>query len=215
MDKTYYPVFLDLSGHTVLVVGGGEVALRKVEALAAAGAPVRVVAPKISQAVRAVAGTECRDQPYDPEALDGVRLAIAATDSAEVNARVAADCRARSILCNVVDVPEQCDFIVPSVFRQGPLVIAVSTGGASPHMAARIRQTMEEQFGAVYGRLLETLGRVRRSVRARVDDATTRRRISLRLAEDDVLTAARAGADALKRKVADVLREFGLKEDGP
>jgi len=215
-DRRYYPVMLDLTGRTVLVAGGGEVALRKVEGLVGAGAGcIRVVAPEISDEIVRAPGVECRRQAYDATALEGVALAIAATDSAEVNSRVAADCRPRGILCNVVDVPGECDFIVPSILRQGPLVVAVSTGGASPRAAARIRREIEEHFGPAYGLWLDALGRLRQTVQRQVTDGPTRRRVFARLSEGDVLAAAEEGAAGLARKVNEILDDFGLKEDAP
>jgi precorrin-2 dehydrogenase/sirohydrochlorin ferrochelatase len=212
MDKSYYPIFVDLSGRTVAVVGGGEVALRKAEGLAAAGARVRVVAPDICDALAAVAGAELRREPYSASALDGAALAVAATDDPQVNSRVAADARARGILCNVVDRPAECDFIVPSVLRRGPLVIAVSTGGASPSAAADICRSLGRQFGPAYGRWLEALARARRDVLDRVADEPKRREIFARLSEADVLAAAEAGTEALHERVAEVLKAFGLAD---
>lgn len=209
-EKTYYPVLLDLSSRTALVVGGGEVALRKAEGLLAAGARVRVVAPQVCGELRSAAGVECLERPYEADVLEGLALAIAATDSPQVNSQVAADCRARGVLCNVVDVPEQCDFIVPSVLRRGPLLIAVSTGGASPSAAGRIRRQIEERFDQAYGLWLETLGGLRQQLRDRVADEATRRKVFVRLSEADVLEAARRGTDALRKHVAGILDGFGL-----
>jgi precorrin-2 dehydrogenase/sirohydrochlorin ferrochelatase len=211
--RPYYPVLLDLAGRTVLVVGGGQVARRKVEGLAAAGARVRVVAPEICPAIRAVEGTDCREQAYGAAALDGAALAVAATDDPAVNSQVAADCGPRGVLCNVVDVPEQCDFILPSVLRRGPLVIAVSTGGASPGAAGRIRRQLEDRFGPAYGLWLERLAAVRAWLRDAAADEAVRRKAMLRLSEDDVLTAAQQGPRALDQRVSEILAEFGMKED--
>lgn len=212
MTEKYYPIFLDLSGRTVVVIGGGEVALRKVESLGAAGARVRVVAPEIDARIRVLAGAECRQEPYSAAVLEGATLAIAATDRPAVNSQVAADCRQRGILCNVVDVPEECDFIVPSVLRQGPLVIAVSTGGAAPSAAGRIRRRIEREFGPAYGLWLARLGRLRASLKSDVADEALRRELFLRLSEDDVLAAAEAGAAALEKKIGDILAAMGLEE---
>jgi len=213
MAERYYPIFLDLTGRLAVVIGGGEVALRKAEALSAAGARVRVVAPEIDGRLRAIDRVECRQEPYSAAALDGATLAIAATDRPEVNSQVAADCRARGLLCNVVDVPAECDFIVPSVFRQGPLVIAVSTGGAAPSAAGRIRRRIEREFGPAYGLWLAKLGQLRASLKGDMTDEALRRELFLRLSEDDVLAAAEAGAAALEKKVADILAAMGLRED--
>jgi precorrin-2 dehydrogenase/sirohydrochlorin ferrochelatase len=212
MTDRYYPIFVDLAGRTVVVVGGGEVALRKVESLAAAGARVRVVAPEIDARIHVIANAECRQEPYTAAALEGATLAIAATDRPEVNSQVSADCRQRGLLCNVVDVPAECDFIVPSVMQQGPLVIAVSTGGAAPSAAGRIRRRIEREFGPAYGLWLARLGRLRADLKGRVADDALRRELFLRLSADDVLAAAEAGAAALDEKVRDILAALGLED---
>lgn len=210
----YYPAMLDLRGRTVLVVGGGEVARRKAESLATAQAGcIRVVAPIIDQSIAAVAGVDCRPGPYTADALDGVSLAIAATDDAAVNRLVLDDCRARGIWCNVVDVPELCDFIVPSVLRRGPLVIAVSTSGASPGTAKQIRRELEEQFGPAYGDWLAALARAREVVRRSTTDEALRRRVFRRLGEGDVMAAAEESIAGLRTKISEVLRDFDVRED--
>jgi precorrin-2 dehydrogenase/sirohydrochlorin ferrochelatase len=129
-------------------------------------------------------------------------VVIAATDDEGVNARVAADARAAGALVNVVDRPEECDFIVPSQVRRGDLVIAVTTGGAAPSLSRRIRERLQRQFGPEYGRLLEALRKVRQDLKARGLAPAVRRRVFERLTRDDILAAARRGPAALKRTVA-------------
>jgi precorrin-2 dehydrogenase/sirohydrochlorin ferrochelatase len=212
MSEKWYPIFLNLTGRLCLVVGGGEVAERKARTLLEAGARVRVVAPLATGEILRLKGVEVRLENYTAEALDGVTLAIAATDVREVNARVAADCRQKNILCNVVDDPQFCDFILPSIMRQGPLVVAVSTGGASPSAAAKIRREIEETFGPAYGRWIETLAAAREEIRSRLADEASRRQVLLRLSEDDVLEAARKGAEVLKSKISDILAAAGVRK---
>ncbi|NIA20818.1 MAG: bifunctional precorrin-2 dehydrogenase/sirohydrochlorin ferrochelatase [Anaerolineaceae bacterium] len=209
---SYYPVFLDLADRACLVVGGGEVARRKVESLLAAGAKVGVISPQVCDGLRQLGGVEFRMERYDPSALEGVMLVVAATDSAQTNARVFADCRARGVLCNVVDRPEWCDFIVPSVLRRGLLTVAVSTSGASPALAGRIRRQLEEQFDPPYGPYLEAIGNVRALIQSQVKDESQRAEIGRRLAADDVLEAARQGQQALAAKVAEILEQFGVRK---
>jgi precorrin-2 dehydrogenase / sirohydrochlorin ferrochelatase len=215
MGKSYYPVMLDLAGRTALVVGGGEVARRKAADLLAAGARVRVVAPRICPALGEMAESEqleIAQQEYAADDLDEVVLAVAATDSREVNAQVASDCEAYSVWCNVVDDPELCSFIVPAVVRRGPLVIAVSTCGASPTAAGRIARQIEAAFGPEYGAWLEALAAARAAVQSQVGDEARRREVLQRLAEDDVRAAAAAGRAALDEKVRQILGEFGVSE---
>jgi precorrin-2 dehydrogenase/sirohydrochlorin ferrochelatase len=211
MPESWYPIFLKLTGRTCLVVGGGAVALRKTEALCDAGAAVRVVAPQACADLLRMKNVDVALRPYETKDLAGIALVIAATDDAALNARVSADCAAGGLWCNVVDDPAHCDFILPSVMRQGPLMIAVSTGGAGPTVAAKIRRDLEDQFGPAWAEWLAALADTRRFVQEAVPDINERRKIFQRLAEDDILAAARAGADQLRTKITDVLDRFGLK----
>jgi precorrin-2 dehydrogenase/sirohydrochlorin ferrochelatase len=201
---------LDVADRCCVVVGGGRVALQKASSLLEAAARVRVVAPQVCDELRACDGVNVTEAAYSPAALDGAFLVVAATDSAEVNARVFADCRERGILCNVVDRPALCDFIVPSVLRRGPLTVAVSTAGASPLLAGRIRRQLEEQFDAAWGPLLESLARARAAVHRCVSDEAVRREAALALASDDLLEAARRGPETLHRAVGQVLARYGI-----
>ncbi len=134
-----YPVVLDVSDVPVLVVGAGPVAARKVAGLAAAGALVRVVAPDVSPALDQAAVADLRRRPYRPDDLDGVRLVVTATGDPEVDAAVAADARTAGLWVNAADRPADCTFILPAIARRGPLTVAVSTAGASPALAQRLR----------------------------------------------------------------------------
>ncbi len=140
----YYMACLDLTGRSVLVVGGGPVALEKVEGLLAAGADVTVVAPEVVPELAHLNLTLDR-RTYHTADLAGRFLVVAATSTRAVNQRVFADAESRSILCNVVDVPDLCSFILPAVHRHEPIAIAVSTGGASPALAQHLR----DQIAAV------------------------------------------------------------------
>jgi precorrin-2 dehydrogenase/sirohydrochlorin ferrochelatase len=204
-----YPAVLDLRGRRAVVVGGGRVALRKARALLAAGASVRVVAPKLVAALKRDPRIECRAGPYRKRHLRGAILVIAATDDEGVNARIAADARAAGALVNVVDRPEECDFIVPSQVRRGDLVIAVTTGGAAPSLSRRIRERLERQFGPEYARLLAALRRVRQDLKARGLAPAVRRRIFERLTRDDVVAAARRGPAALRRAIVKAVAAEG------
>jgi len=134
----YYMACLDLTGRAVLVVGAGRVALEKTEGLLAAGAAVTVVAPQILPAVSDLE-VEIVRRGYRTDDLDGKFLVVAATATTSVNRRVFRDAEARALLCNVVDVPDLCSFILPAVHRHEPIAVAVSTGGASPALAQHLR----------------------------------------------------------------------------
>ena len=165
---SYYPAFLDLRGRPAVVVGGGEVAFRKVESLLAGGARLKVVAPELHSGIEDLAGrgmVTVERRPYLSGDLQGAMLAVAATSDLEVNRAVAAEASERNLLLNVVDVPELCNFIVPSVIRRDELTVAISTGGLSPSLAKHIRQKLEETLVPEYGAFLRLLGTLRSRVR--------------------------------------------------
>jgi precorrin-2 dehydrogenase/sirohydrochlorin ferrochelatase len=160
----YYPVFLDLEGRRVLVVGGGRVAEGKVQGLLAAHADITVVAPSITGSLGELASSgriHFVARSYAAQDLDRHRICFVATDDGAINAQVAADCRARGVWVNAADDPTNCDFILPAVVREGPVVVAASTGGASPAMARRLREDLTAFLDEGYGPLTELLAEVR------------------------------------------------------
>ena len=157
-----YPIFLDLSGRRCVVVGGGEVASRKARKLLQARARVVVISPEITPELESVA-VEVHRRPYGEGDLEGACLAFAATDSRDVNAAVAREGRERGIPVNVADRPSDGDFALPSTLRRGSLQVAVSTGGASPTLARRIKDELEEVFGPEWAGIVAELVRDRRN----------------------------------------------------
>ena len=160
----FYIACLRLDGRRCLVVGGGEIGLEKVEGLLVCGAAVTLVAPEANAALEALAAEgsivwERRD--YEPADLDGSFLVIAATGDSEVNITVHEDAETRAMLVNVVDVPPLCNFILPAIVRSGPLAIAISTAGASPALAKRMKREIAEAFGEEYARLAVILNEAR------------------------------------------------------
>ena len=145
-EKRFYMACLDLEGRSVLVVGGGRIAHEKVTGLLECGADVTVVAPEARAEVQALPVTWVA-RGYEPRDLDGRYLVVAATQLDGLNAQVARDAEERALLCNVVDDPEKCSVILPAVHRDGPIAIAVSTGGASPALAKRLRDQFAAQIG--------------------------------------------------------------------
>src|SRR5258705_5674585 len=165
----YYPVALDLRDRLCLVVGGGPVAEAKVEGLLAAGARVTVVSPEITEALTAwaIEGSIIhRPNRHRPDDLDGQQLVFSASDQREVTESVSAEARRRGLWVNAADDPAFCDFLLPSVLQRGRLQVAVSTGGASPALAARVRRDLEAYFTPEYEDLVELAAEVRREVRA-------------------------------------------------
>jgi precorrin-2 dehydrogenase/sirohydrochlorin ferrochelatase len=160
----YYPLFLDISRRRCVVVGGGNVAERKIERLLACGARVEVVGKVLTPVLAAL--TEKgrivhHATDYEEPLIHGAFLVIGATDSNDVNGRISEDTQALGILVNIVDEPARCDFILPSIVERGDLAIAVSTGGKSPALAKKLRVELEAAYGPEYAILLEIMGKLR------------------------------------------------------
>jgi siroheme synthase-like protein len=151
---------LDLRGRDCLVVGGGRVATEKVQGLLACGAEVTVVAPEIDDDLRASAALHV-ERPFRRSDVVGRFLVIAATSDRAVNASVSAGAGERSTPCNVADDPELCSFILPAIVRRDPIVVGVSTGGASPALAQRIRDDVDDLLGPRHAELARTLQELR------------------------------------------------------
>lgn len=172
-----YPVMLRLDGARCLVVGGGQVAARKVAGLLEAGGQVVVVAPDLEGSLQKLAEqgrVEWVRRGFCRADLPGSRLVIAATDDEGVNAAVAREARRLGIWVNVVDQPDLCDFIAPAVVRRGPVVVACSTGGQSPALARDLRRRLERVVGPAYGEVAGMLGAIRAEVQERLPEPAQR-----------------------------------------
>jgi siroheme synthase-like protein len=165
LETPFYIACLKLTGRKCLVVGGGEIGLEKVEGLLACDGRVTLMAPHAVPELEALAAEgsiEWERREYGGAAdLEGVFIAIAATDDTDANIRVYEDAERRAMLVNIVDVPPLCNFILPAIVRTGPLAIAISTAGASPALAKRIKREISDSFGEPYARLAELLNEVR------------------------------------------------------
>jgi uroporphyrin-III C-methyltransferase/precorrin-2 dehydrogenase/sirohydrochlorin ferrochelatase len=180
----YLPIFLKLENRLTVVVGGGEVAARKVDLLCRAGARIRVVAPELDEEIAGLAAKgriEHRQRRFAPGDLDGAELVIAATDDRRVNEHAAAAARARHLPVNVVDSPDLCSFIMPAIIDRGRIVAAVSTGGASPVLARLIRTRIELALPHGVERLAALAASWRDRVKAAVPEGAPRRRFWERL----------------------------------
>ena len=162
-----YPVFLELGSRRVVVVGGGKVAMRKVQSLLAAGARVVVVGKKVDETLLELCqknNAELIESKYLKEYLAGAVIVIAATNNSELNKQIYKDCQKLEILCNTVDEPELCDFFVPAIVQRGCLQIAIGTQGCCPAYAGHLRKKLEEIFTEDHGRFLSELSTIRSQI---------------------------------------------------
>jgi precorrin-2 dehydrogenase/sirohydrochlorin ferrochelatase len=194
--RPYYPAILDIAGRTALVVGAGKVGEGKIEGLLNADAKVKVVSLTATERVREWARDgriALEERAYESADLDGAFLVIAATENNDTNVHVFDDAEARQMLCNVVDVTHLCNFILPSIVRHGDLAIAVSTGGASPAMARRIRISLGQCYGDEYAVALELLGALREELKAMYPSPADRKVLFERMVYSDFMEMVRAG----------------------
>lgn len=169
-SSSYYPIFLDIEGKKCVVVGGGQVALRKVRALLDHGARVEVISPDLCPGLGRMfkqGKVHAVRRDYAEGDLAGAVIVVAATNDNDLNAKVAEEARARGVLINAVDDPQHCDFIVPSHLRHGDVTIAISTGGRSPALARKIRTELEKDLAAKYAPLASLVGGVRSELKRR------------------------------------------------
>ncbi len=192
----YYPAYLDLRGRPCVVIGGGAVAERKAIALLEAGAEVTVISPTLTPKLHELSDSgkiSHFPKQYEEKDLSGEFLVIAATDSVEVNTLVAKACRKKHTLVNVAAPPEESSFIVPSVVERGDLLIAISTSGASPALAKKIRQEVEQRYGAEYELFLAKLSSIRKRVLEEVPDENKRSQVFQAIVDSDVIDLIRQG----------------------
>ncbi len=204
----YYPILLSVQDKKCVVIGGGNVAWRKVCSLKEAGARVTVVSPEFCPEMEKETGIDRIQKKYEEGFLSGAWVVIASTDDEEVNKKIYYDSVKRGILVNVVDRPEYCSFIVPATVSRGDLSISISTGGASPALARNIREKLEKQFGDEYGEFAKLLSETRRKVLSEIPDETIRRDILQRIAGLDMLEVVKTkGVSEAKKKILGIISE--------
>jgi len=160
----YYPVFLDIRGKICVVVGGGDVAVRKAERLLDCGAKVLVISPQLSFELAELKEKKLISHiaaEYSGDLIDGAALIIGATDDEKTNAHISQDARSKGIPVNIVDDPQKCDFILPALVQRGDLAMAIGTAGKSPALARHLREELEAKYGEEYKILLDILGKLR------------------------------------------------------
>jgi precorrin-2 dehydrogenase/sirohydrochlorin ferrochelatase len=190
----YYPVNLDVRNRDCLVVGGGSVAERKVKTLLECEARVKVVTTLATRGLQVLASEgriDLRMRGYEDSDPEGNFLVIGATDSEGVNEKIGKDAAERGVLCNIVDRPAACSFVLPAIVRQGDLLIAISTSNKSPALARRIRQTLEKEFGPEYAVLLNLMGAIRQRLLGEAERPGVSKRFFERLLDEGVLEMIR------------------------
>jgi precorrin-2 dehydrogenase/sirohydrochlorin ferrochelatase len=195
-----FPMFMKLVGKQCLVVGAGKVGEPKIGGLIDTGAYIQVVAIEAGIAVREWAKqgkVDLQIRSFQSSDLDGKFLAVVATTSNHLNKLIYHEAQRRGVLCNVVDVPEYCDFFYPAVVRRGDLQIAISTAGQSPSLAQKLRQQLERQFGPGYEQWVEQLGETRRLILSSDLDKKTKSDLLHSLASREAFEAERAKIPAL------------------
>ncbi len=198
----YYPLMMDLTGRRCLVVGGGEVARRKVASLVEAGGLVTVIAPEIDSAIVDMPSVRVEIRAWRPGEIAGYVLVFAATDDRMLNTAVSEEARANGIPVNVVDDPELCSFIVPACVRRQDFLIAVTTSGKSPTLSKKIRREIEARYGREYGEFVALLGEVRALVKEKYSEAKDREAVFGRLMDCGILELLSTGNIEEARKKA-------------
>jgi precorrin-2 dehydrogenase / sirohydrochlorin ferrochelatase len=204
----YYPIFLDLRGRSCLVVGGGKVGQRKVEGLVEAGAKVTVISPDLTPSLRRLAKKRkinYLSRRYRKGDLQGHFLAYAATSDASAQRLMAGEARRADILLNVVDRPVLCRFIAPAIVRRGDLIIAISTSGASPALAKKVREELEQVFGPEYAAALRFLRSLRKKLMTGPFSSLERERILTDLVRSSLVSHLR---DEKKGKATRLLKRI-------
>jgi precorrin-2 dehydrogenase / sirohydrochlorin ferrochelatase len=194
---------MDISGKTCLVVGGGAVAERKARMLLKFDAVVRLVSPKVTKGLlklSAAGRLALEEHEYKEGDLEGATLVFAATDDEEINIRIKAEAEERKIPVNVVDNPRLCDFIVPSIVKRGPIVIAISTSGTLPSLSKKLRGLIAGQVSDDYVRYVDIVGRVRKLLLETEKDKEKRKRILGELGKMDIEEVNKMGFHKIKNQ---------------
>src|SRR5262245_5092574 len=212
----FFPVYLNLTGKRVVVIGGGEVAERKVASLSGSGAAITVVSPTLTPQLLRLAESnliQWQKRKFMSGDCSGAALILSATNDPTISREVWEEAKKAGILINTADQPSLCDFIMPAVVRRGDLAVAISTGGASPALAATLREKLSDMFGPEYGELLEMLSRARSEIQQRFPDEGDRKALHYRLLDSNLIGLLKRqdheGAERLLRKM---IEDFACQE---
>jgi len=210
----YYPLSLNLENKRCLVVGAGEVANRKVARLLDCGALVTVIAPELTAGLKALVEKKkitVKHRRVNLSDLSRAFLVISATSDRKINTLISAYCRRKGILVNVVDAPNECNFILPSILKKGDLSIAISTNGVSPALAKKIRQELEQKFGVEYMKLLRMLKAIRPEALRRIKDPQLRKAFFQKAIQADMLKLLKQNKEGRARlKLKAILEDAAI-----
>lgn len=205
----FFPVFLNLQNKRVVIIGGGEVAERKLESLIGAGATITVISPEVTPRLALLAAQheiEIHRRAYQPGDCEGAAFVFSATDDPEVSRAVFEEAARIGALTNTADQPALCDFIMPAMVRRGDVVIAISTGGTSPGLAARLRQEIEKVVGPEYAQLAELMAGAREEIRQRISDPEIRKAVHYRILDSDIIELLkRNDVAAAERRLKEII----------
>jgi siroheme synthase-like protein len=203
VEESYYPLFFRLAGKLCVVVGGGRVAERKARALLAAGARVRLISPKNTIGLSGLhrqGRIELVARQYREGDLEGAALVFAATDNGEVNRQVQEESRRLAVPLNAADSPEMCDFIVPSLIRKGPVLIAISTSGLLPLLSKKLRAEITKNLTPRYTAYARRVGAFRKYLLQNVDNIRLRREIMKRVSRAGIREVSRMTLGEMKKR---------------
>jgi siroheme synthase-like protein len=215
LETPFYIACLRLTGRRCVVVGGGDIGLEKVEGLLACNGSVVLIAPEACQALQDLAAEgsiEWIRREYEPSDIEATFIVIASTDDTDVNIRVFNDAEKRAMLVNIVDVPPLCNFILPAIVRTGPLAIAISTAGASPALAKRIKAEIAATYGEHHARLAELLNDARGWAKGNLPTYQDRKAFfeGIVNGEPDPIELLRGGDEDGVRALIDAARQTAL-----
>ena len=212
----FFPIYLNLNGKRVVVIGGGEVAERKVASLSGTGATIVVISPTLTPQLLALAESnaiEWQKRSFARGDSSGATLVLSATNDPAISREVWEEATKAGILVNTADQPALCDFIMPAVVRRGELAVAISTGGASPALAATLREKLSEILGPEYEELLEILSRARPEIQRRFQDERERKALHYRILESNLIgLLKRQDRENAERLLREIIEDFACQE---
>jgi siroheme synthase-like protein len=212
----FFPIYLNLSGKRVVVIGGGEVAERKVASLSGTDAAITVISLTLTSQLLTLSKSNAinwQKRSYVPGDCSDATLVFSATDDPNVNHQVWEEATQAGILINTADQPSLCDFIMPAVVRRGELAVAISTGGASPALAATLREQLSEALGTEYEELLEILSQARPEIQQRFQDERDRKAIHYRILQSNLIDLLkRQDRKGAERVLRSVIEDFASQE---